>query len=124
MKRTLLSLALLLAASPAFAAQHTLSLSFNASTDSTTANPGTTQIYWAQGACPASGIAGLTWNQATATGAPGYTAASPYSINLPSAGTYCAYVTFTQGGAISVPSNTAGGSAAPFPVGTVSVSVQ
>lgn len=124
MKRIFLFASLLGFALSAHAAQHTMSLSFGASPDSTTQNPGTSQIYWAQGPCPASGIAGLTWTQATAAGAPSYSLANPYVVNLPGAGTYCAYVTATIGGATSVPSNTASGTATPFPVGAITVTVQ
>lgn len=126
MKRNfLVTLILALAAISAPAATpHTGSVAFPASSDSTPTNPGTTQIYWAPGACPASGLGSLPWNQATASGQPSYTVLNPYVITLPSPGTYCFYVTFTTGGATSAPSNTAGGSANPFPTGSITVTVQ
>lgn len=124
--KKILPLVLLTVSIPLWAAtNHTASVSFTASADSSTTVPGNTQIYWAQGACPTNGgVTGITWTEATGVGLPSYTAANPFVIGLPSAGTYCVYVTATIGGAVSNPSNTAGGTAAPFPPTAVTVVVQ
>jgi len=118
MKR--LILAILAVAIPAFAASHTATLTYTASSDSTTGNPGTVTVYRATGACPASGLGSLTFTAVTTTAPSG----GPYTDTLPGPGTYCYYLTATISGATSSPSLTGGGSANPFPPTGVTVVVQ
>lgn len=102
MKKLLFSL-LLGSSSVAFAASHSVTLTWTASTDSTTANPGTVNVLRATGNCPASGIGTLTYNTLTTTAPAG----GPYVDNSVTSGTtYCYYVTATIGGQTSNPSNT------------------
>lgn len=113
----LLALALSL---PALAASHTATLNYTASPDSTTASPGTVDVYRATGACPSSGLGTLTFTKVDTTPQP---PAGSYVDTLPGTGTYCYYLIFNQNGASSAPSNTGGGTANPFPavLGTVVV---
>lgn len=115
----ILPLIVFLIAAPVFAASHTATLTYTASSDSTTATPGTVSVYRAVGACPASGLGSLTWTLVTSTAPAGGT----YTDTLPTAGTYCYYLTATINGATSAASNTGGGTASPFPpsLGTVVV---
>jgi hypothetical protein len=120
MRFRLASLLVLLLAIPAFAASHTASITYTASSDSSIGTPGTVTIYRAVGACPASGLGSLTFAQVTSTAPAG----GPYTDTLPGVGTYCYYATATISGATSIPSNTGGGSANPFPPTTFTVTVQ
>lgn len=87
----------------ASAASHQVKLTWTASIDSTSANPGTTNVYRATAACPASGIVGVTFAK-IASGQP---AGGPYTdTSVTSGATYCYYVTAVIGGAESSPSNT------------------
>lgn len=103
---------------------HSAKLSWAASADSTSANPGTVAIYQASGACPASGLGSLTFATVTTTAAPSATAANPYIVTSLTPGTYCFYLTATIGGATSGPSNTSGGSTSTFPPTSFTVVVQ
>ena len=108
----LLTIFVLSLSAHAAAAQHSVTLNWIASTDSTTATPGTVTVYRATAACPASGIGTLTYTALTTTAAAG----GPYTDSAVTTGvTYCYYLTATIGGATSGPSNTAGGT---IPVGT------
>lgn len=101
MKR-IAALLLIFASIPAMAASHSVALTWTASTDSTTATPGTVNVYRATGACPTSGIGTLSYT-ALATGqAP----AGTYTDSTVTVGTYCYYVTATIGGVASGPSST------------------
>lgn len=100
MKR-ILALALL-AVAHAAAAQHSVNLTWTASTDT----GGTVNVYKATAACPASGISGVTFTK-LATAQP---AAGPYTDSTVTAGqTVCYYVTAVVNGTESAPSNTGGG---------------
>lgn len=120
MRLKLLSLFVLLATIPAMAASHSVQLTWTASPDSTAQNPGTISIFRANATCPATGIGTLSWTLITST-AP---AAGPYTDSTVSTGNWCYYVTATIGGATSAPSNTAGGSASPFPPQTLQITIQ
>jgi hypothetical protein len=93
-------MAMALAAGPS-RAQHSVSLTWTASTDAA-ANPLLTyNVYRLIGACPASGTAGFTKLNAAPVMTPAFTDAN---VGL---GNFCYYVTATLNGAESVPSNTA-----------------
>ena len=102
MKRA--TLLLVLFASSAIAqGQHSATLTWTASSDSTTTTPGTVTVYRATAACPASGIGTLTYTPLTTTAPAG----GPYVDTAVTVGTtYCYYVTATIGGSTSGPSNT------------------
>lgn len=103
--KTLFAALLFLLAAPAFA-QHSVTLTWTKSPDSTTQNPGTVNVYRANAACPASGIGSLTYTNIATGQAPG----GSYSDTSVSAGnSYCYYVTAVIGGAESAPSNTFSG---------------
>jgi len=124
MKKILATLTLALLAPIGLAAAqttHTVAMSYTASTDSTTANPGTVTAFYATSAC---GTSGQTFAQLAANGPASDTAAAPWKVNLAGPGTYCFYVEAVIGGASSVPSNTSGGSANPFPPAAFTVTVQ
>jgi hypothetical protein len=109
MKRSLFILILLLAA-PAFG-QHSVTLNWIASPDSTTAAPGTITVYRASAACPASGIGALSYTKLTSTAPAG----GPYTDLAVTAGTtYCYYIVAVIGSATAPPSNALGGT---IPVG-------
>lgn len=100
--RNFLAILFFVAAASLANAQHKVTLSWVASTDSTSSNPGTVSVYRATGTCPASGIGTLTYSTLTAAAPAG----GPYADTTVSAGTYCYYVTATISGATSGPSNT------------------
>lgn len=100
--RNILAILFFVAAATLAQAQHKVTLSWTASTDSTSSNPGTVSVYRATGTCPASGIGTLTYTTLTATAPAG----GPYADSTVTAGTYCYYVTATISGATSGPSNT------------------
>jgi hypothetical protein len=109
----------------AFAAtNHTATVTYAASPDSTAQNPGTVQIYYQAAACPASGIGTGAWTLANGSAPPSAPSTAPLVITLPGPGIYCVYATATIGGAPSGPSNTAGGLAPPFPPSAVTVVIQ
>lgn len=98
MKRVLLLV--VLSACPAFA-QHSVVLTWNASTDAA-ANPSLTyNVYRSTVACPASGV------PAGATKVGSAVAALTYTDSTVQVGTNCYYVTSQLNGAESVGSNTA-----------------
>jgi hypothetical protein len=100
MRRIALALFVLLAG--VAQAQHSVNLTWTASTDT----GGTVNVYKAAAACPASGITGVTWTK-LATAQP---AGGPYTDSTVTAGqTVCYYVTAVVSGAESGPSNTGGG---------------
>jgi hypothetical protein len=93
-------MAMALAAGPT-RAQHSVSLTWTASTDAA-ANPLLTyNVYRLVGACPATGTAGFTKLNMTPVTTPAF---SDANVGL---GNFCYYVTATLNGAESVPSNTA-----------------
>jgi hypothetical protein len=93
-------MAMALAAGPT-RAQHSVSLTWTASTDAA-ANPLLSyNVYRLVGACPASGTAGFTKINTAAVVTPTFADAN---VGL---GSFCYYVTATLNGAESVPSNTA-----------------
>ncbi len=99
-----LALGLFLMAASAMA-QHSVTLKYTASTDSTSTNPGSVTVYRAAANCPASGIGNLTYIKVT-TSAP---AGGPYNDTTVTAGTtYCYYLTAVISGQESGPSSTAG----------------
>jgi hypothetical protein len=95
-----LCLSLIFFASPA-RAQHSASLSWNASPDAAANSSLGYNVYRISGACPASGTAGFTKLNATPVATTTFTDAT---VGL---GSFCYYVTATLNGAESVPSNTA-----------------
>jgi hypothetical protein len=95
----------------AASAQHSVTLNWIASADSTTTTPGTVSVFRATGTCPASGIGTLTYTTLTSTAPAG----GPYTDTAVTVGSaYCYYITATIGSATSGPSNTVG---AVIPVG-------
>ena len=82
-------------------AGHSVNMTWTASVDSTTANPGTVGVWRMSGACPAS----ITTGSFTAltNAAP---AGGPYTDTTVTAGTWCYFVTADFGATISGPSNT------------------
>ena len=113
MKKLLICALFVLAALSARAAnaQHSVTLNWIASTDSTTTTPGTVSVFRATGTCPASGIGTLTYTTLTSTAPAG----GPYTDTAVTVGSaYCYYITATIGSATSGPSNTVG---AVIPVG-------
>lgn len=86
----------------ATATGHQINLTWTASSDSTTANPGTVAIYRANAVCPTSGIGTLIYTAVTTTAPAG----GPYNDTTVTAGTWCYYVTATISSATSGPSNT------------------
>lgn len=84
-------------------AAHSVTLNWTASTDSTTATPGTVSVFRALGACPATGLGTATYTALTTTALAG----GPYIDTTVTAGSsYCYYIGATIGAATSGPSNT------------------
>ncbi len=105
---------------PFVAAQsgHTVTLSWSASPDSTTTNPGTVNVWRSAGACSTGAPSGATQLTASAP------AGGPYVDSSVQAGsTYCYYVTATISGATSGPSNTTQAAVGPFPPSGLTVTV-
>jgi hypothetical protein len=98
---------------------HKVTLSWTASSDSTTATPGTVSVLRASGVCPATGVPATVTTLTTSAPAGG-----PYVDSTVTAGQYCYYVTATIGGATSVPSNTSGAPVPTFPPSGLTVVVQ
>lgn len=99
---------------------HSVTLSWVASLDSITSNPGTTSIFRAPGACPASGISGLTFTKLASNQSP----AGPYTDSTVTVGTWCYYVAADIGGAESGPSNTFQAPILPAPPTTLTAVVK
>lgn len=99
---SILSAVLFAAASMNAQAAHSVALSWSASSDSTSTTPGTVSVFRATGACPASGISGLTFAKIATS----ISAAGPYTDTTVTVGTWCYYVAADIGGAESGPSNT------------------
>ena len=120
MRKTLLLALFVMLASVAHA-QHSVTLNWTASSDSTTSSPGTVNVLRAVGTCPASGIGTLTYTTLTSTAPAG----GPYVDSAVTAGaTYCYYLTATIGGATSGPSNTAGGTIPTAAPSTLTITVK
>jgi hypothetical protein len=101
------TLALLLSSAFAFAITHQAQLTWTAPSD---ANANSAyNVYRANATCPSSGIGTLTWTKLTATPQTALT----YTDLTVTPGSWCYYVTQTQGTAESGPSNTAGGNVLP-----------
>lgn len=81
----------------ASASGHQVTLTYSASSDSTSTAPGTVNVFRGSGSCPASGISGLGFSQISST-AP---AAGPFTDSTVGVGNWCYYVTATINGATS-----------------------
>lgn len=81
-------------------AAHEVDISYVASLDCTTANPGTTTIYRAPAACPVAGIP--TGGVAIASNQPtGFLPTAPYPDKTVTSGTWCYWATATINSATS-----------------------
>lgn len=107
----------LLAVSAAAAQTHKAVLTWSAPSDAVASS--TYNAYRASGACPASGLGTLTFSKINTAAISGLT----YSDPGLSVGVYCYYVTQVQSSIESVPSNTAGGIAAPNTISIFTVVV-
>lgn len=122
MKKLLAFVALILAFAIVAVAQtktHAVTLSWTASADSTSANPGAVSVYRAAGSCPATGVPSSVTTLTTSAPAGG-----PYQDTTVTAGTYCYYVEAVIGGVSSAPSNTTGPSVPTFPPAGLTALVQ
>lgn len=84
-------------------AQHSATLTWKASADSTAITPGTASVYRASGACPATGIGTASYSLLSVTAPAG----GPYvDTSVTGGATFCYYVTASISGGTSDPSNT------------------
>ena len=108
---------------------HFNAFTFGASADSTTANPGTTNLYRISGSCPATlpaametnGVASSGWSKISTGNAPSATPAAPvYDTNVAAGQTWSYVVTAVIGGESS-PSNCVSGTTPTFSTGTLTI---
>lgn len=109
--------------------QHYNAFAYNASADSTSSTPGTSNLYRASGACPASlpsamqtsGVVAPGWSLVSSGNAPSATSSAPvYDTNV-SAGQQWSYVVTAVIGAESKPSSCVTATTPTFSVGSLSV---